>query len=549
MFWFLIIVGIFVLHGIVLSLFVVMENRHPMATIAWILALIFVPFLGALLYFFFGRLRFQRRRRLRARALEPLFSARHHEHPPSPEALAHLQGAHEQQNHSALPEIPRYHRSPPPTPPPASQYHPIQLPSSQRDSTPVIALAERIVHSPITLGNRVQILPGGMHTYTAIEYAIESAQHHIHVMYYIFRHDRTGTQLRDALIRRAKAGVRVRFLYDAIGTYSTPASFFQPLRDAGAEVESFLPLQFKLSLQASTLNFRNHRKLIVVDGKIGFTGRLNVGDEYKGEQLNLGHWRDTHLQIKGPSVHYLQHVFCEDWCHVTDAILTEDAYYPFGESCPEERQNGLVESPHTPISTEAPDTLPECLRPLKTHQTMAQIIPSGPDHPWFPIRLLFFSAITTARTRVWMTTPYFVPDNAILTALITAALRGVDVRLLLPAQTDHPLVHYAGRSYYRRLLRAGVRLYEYEKGMLHAKTMVVDRHYGTIGSANLDLRSFHTNFEINAWVYGESFAQELEQHYLEDLQNAREIEYDTFEKRSWKERFFEASARVFSPLL
>jgi len=264
-------------------------------------------------------------------------------------------------------------------------------------------------------------------------------------------------------------------------------------------------------------NLRNHRKIAVIDGSVGFTGGVNIGDEYTGRKLKVGPWRDTHMQVEGPAVNHLQEIFAEDWYYAKGVdLLIEDKYFP----------------DHDPRGDQ-----------------MVQIIASGPDTDTQPIHRIIFTAVTLAQEKVYLTTPYFVPDQALLVALETAALRGVDVQLMLPHRSDMRLVLHAGRSYYDQLLRSGVKIFEYESGILHAKSLVVDDRWATVGSANMDVRSFQLNFEVNAVIYGEDFSQNLTRLFKKDLARARQITLESRSKKNLRSRVAESMARVFSPVL
>lgn len=513
--WLLILLAVLILHGMILSVFVILEHRHPVTTIAWIALLIFVPLAGAVLYYFLGRVRFIRRRRLRTRSLRYL-----HQQRPNISTLQYIPEEIPEESETALGEQESSetqekasHVSFATT---FSSQHIPPLPPLQQPNLPLISLARRAADAPLSQGNTTSILQDAQQTYDCLEKAVTAATHHIHVLYYIIRDDKVGQWFRDLLVKQAQRGVQIRLMFDGVGSYFLSREFWQPLRACGAQIEAFLPPRFSPWVSNYNINFRNHRKLVIVDGKVGILGGINLGEEYLGKPPNAV-WRDTHVQIQGPAVHLLQQCFAEDWCHMTGELLLSPPYYP--------------KFPKAPGS--------DCV----------QIIPSGPDHNWYPIHLLFFLAITSALQRIWIATPYFIPDNSILTALITAAMRGVDVKILLPARGDHTLVHYAMRSYYQRLLRAGVEIYEYQKGMMHAKTIVVDGRCGTIGSANLDIRSFHLNFELNAFVYSRDFAQQLEYAFQLDLQDSQRVIPETFRKRPMMEHLYEAVARLLSPLL
>jgi len=264
------------------------------------------------------------------------------------------------------------------------------------------------------------------------------------------------------------------------------------------------------------VDFRNHRKIVVVDGRIGFTGGINVGTEYLGRDPTLGKWRDTHVRLEGPAALSLQTTFAEDWFSATGDLLDTARYFP------PEPGNG---------------------------DAVVGVVDSGPDRTWSPISYVYGQAIALARERVWITSPYFVPGPDLEMTLIGAALRGVDVRLLLPGISDSWLVQQAARSYYRRFLEAGVRIFEYKRGFVHAKTMVVDSWVGTVGSANMDTRSFQLNFELNAFVYGERFADELADHYRADLRHAAEVDLEQARHVRYPVRLLRSVARLLSPLL
>lgn len=495
-----ILIVLLVLHGVVMSFFVILEHRHPVATLAWILLLIFVPVVGTLLYYYLGRLRFVRRRMRRAQTLEPLL-----EHLPHGEVSLEEAAIEEWKEEPYSPFVNSF-----------AQLHLPVLEPSQQPNVPLMTLAHRAAGSPLSQGNRTTVLQDAENTYKAIEAAIRGARHHVHVLYYIIRDDSVGQWLRDLLVARARDGVEVRLLFDGLGSYALPDTFWEDLHQAGGRAEAFLPLRFANLTPHSNINFRNHRKLVIVDGRVGFLGGINLGEEYLGKPPHSP-WRDTHVELEGSAVSDLQQVFVEDWCYATEELLFESVYFP---------------TPPEPVG-----------------EDLVQVIPSGPDHDWFPIHLLLFLSITSANQRIWIATPYFIPDKSILTALITAAMRGVDVRIMLPAKGDHKMVHYAMQSYYKRLLKAGVKIYEYHRGMLHSKTTVVDGRCGTIGSANFDIRSFHLNFELNAFVYSCEVAEQLEAAFKEDLQHAQLVTYDQFRRRPFSRKLYESVARVLSPLL
>jgi cardiolipin synthase len=332
------------------------------------------------------------------------------------------------------------------------------------------------------------------------------------LLYYIWEADFTGIRLREALVRAARRGVKVRLLLDDVGSRQANTAFFAPLVAAGGRVERFLKVNI-LSRRLN-LNNRNHRKVVVVDGYLGFTGGMNVGDVYAGRGEP---WRDLHASIEGAVVNSLQEVFCQDWFHATGRNLVNAHYFPSVAA------RGEIH---------------------------AQFLASGPaDARWQTIYTVLFAAMNLAQRRIWIETPYFVPDRSLLLSLQTAALRGVDVRLLLPGRSDHPLVLYAGRSFIDDLLAAGVRIFELHSAMPHAKAVTVDGVFATLGSANMDQRSFRLNFEGNLFFYGEAIASRLEDDFVSLCAMATEVTSVERETLSQWQRLAENSARILAPLL
>ena len=468
---------------------IVLQRREPTATLAWVLGIFFFPYVGVLLYILVGRRRLNRQiKRRHARALE---------------VQPHLQRLKEQVADLELEEANEPH---------ITDRYKIEIPDlpEHRD---MVEMTNGMGCRPPTCGNEVRLLVDAEEKYPALAKAMEQATDHIHLLYYIYESDKTGKMFRDILVKKAREGVMVRLLTDGVGSYGTD-DFMTPLVEAGGKHAEFLPVgTFSRHWHP---NLRNHRKIAVIDGKIGFTGGINVGDEYTGRKRGVGPWRDTHIRLCGPAVHHLQEIFTEDWFFATGVELPEDRWYP----------EPTVQGPHT-----------------------VQIIASGPDTDTHPIRRIFFGAVTMARERIFLTTPYFIPDQPLLVALETAALRGVQVKLLLPERSDMRLVHHAGRSYYDQLLKNGVQIYEYRRGILHAKSMVVDSGWATVGSANMDVRSFRLNFESNAVIYGEDFARQLATQFQRDLAGARRITMESLKNKKMSARMAESLARVLSPVL
>ncbi|HSA21820.1 MAG TPA: cardiolipin synthase [Myxococcota bacterium] len=457
---------------------VVLDRREAGATFAWVLIILFLPYLGALAFLFLGRNRIRRRsrRRLEIRA----------------DLKRSLQG---------LPTSPDCPLNPKLE----------ELPEPGRD---IARVAVGVSQSPLMPGNRTEVYIDADHAYQRMQEAIEGARRHVHLMSYIYRADKAGRRFRDLLVDKARQGVETRLLVDAIGGSEVTRRFLQPLLAAGGKFGRFMPVfggraHFRP-------NLRNHRKILVVDNELGFAGGMNIGDEYQGRKIKFAPWRDTHLRLQGPAVRRLQEVFSEDWRYTTGESLADAVHF-------------------SPVTACGPD--------------LVQVVDSGPDHDHQTIHTVFFTALNEANHRVYITTPYFVPDQPILLALKAAAWRGVDVRLLVPGRSDMWLVQLAGRSFYQELLDTGVKIYELRQGILHAKTMVIDGVWSTIGSANMDMRSFRLNFEVNVLVFGAEFAHRMEEIFLRDLDNSRPITLESCRQRPRRARMAESLSRMLSPVL
>jgi cardiolipin synthase A/B len=463
--------------GFALIPFVLVRRKEPAATIAWILVLLFLPGLGATLYLLFGRSRVRWSARRKRAADEALGG--------------HLIG--------------------------------FRVPLSEVLSTPLPLAGHRLglfrVSSVLsrgrsTHGNAVNVMLGGAATYAAIGEAIDAAQHHVHAEYYLIRPDVTGSWFLDKLSEASRRGVQVRLLCDGWGCLGLPRAWIRNLRDDGVRMTWFLPLS---SMLVQPANLRNHRKIVVVDGKVGFTGGINIGDEYLGKMPSVGAWRDTHLRIEGPAVSELQSVFLRDWFFSSGEIVRDSEFFPsWGE---------------------------------RAAEGVAAVLTSGPDTDSEAIHRIFFGAIGVARERILITTPYFVPDRSILVALQMAALQGVDVRIILPSRSNHRVTFHAGRSFYDDLIESGVHIHEYTPGMIHAKSMVVDGRLALVGSANMDLRSFRLNFEVHALISDEQTARALEEAFYADMKQTTEVALQSWRSRSLVLRVAEGGARLVSPLL
>lgn len=452
--------------GIVL--FILLERRPPVSTLAWIFGLVLLPFVGIPVYFVFGPRRLVRRK-LRYRDKRVSVT-------------------------SALRDLP-----------------PRRVPG---DTSRLAMIGETMQHTRVCTASRVEIHHSGDATYDAIVAAVDGARDHVHVEYYIYEADAAGERLREALVRARKRGVEVRVLVDAVGSPRAGDRFFSPLVEAGGLFRRFQPPRLGLR-SFRFFNFRTHRKIVVVDGVVGFTGGMNLSACHS-ESLSRGEcWRDTHLELEGAAVGDLQRTFVENWVYAGGDSPTTRRYFP-------ESAEGTE---------------------------LVQILRSGPDREVFPIHTFFFAAIATAERRVLLTTPYLVPDESTLAALKSAVLRGVSVTILVPSRGDSALVQAAARSYFEELLEAGCKIHSYDKCMLHAKTLVVDDALACVGTANFDNRSFRLNFEVMAVLYGKKYASELAERFAKDLEDAHEVKRRTLKEEHALVRLAESAARLASPLL
>jgi cardiolipin synthase len=475
MLWFFVVGWVL---GIAVVPRILLQKKSPVSTLAWIWAVLLFPFAGALVYFVFGADRI-RRQRLRRR--EQFRARRERDAGPAADEVA-------------LAEVTR------------------PLPEPDRA---LLTLVSRINRLPPTRGNATALLDGGAALFADLIAAIDGAREHVHLMFYIWRADATAGAVLDALVRAAERGVTVRLLLDEIGCLFTPTRTFDRLREAGGEFAWFLTLvpERKLLL----LNLRNHRKLVVVDGRTAWLGGMNVGEEYAGATPAFPVWRDMQVKLAGPAVTALQEIFADDWFFATKQRLVAPRYYP-------------------PVAPEATGEI-------------VQLVSGGPDNRVSEHGLTVVALLHHARERAWLASPYLVPDASLLDALGLAVLRGVEVRLLVPAQSDHRWLTHVTNSYYDELFAKGVRVFEFQPGMMHAKLITIDGRWSMIGSANLDIRSFRLNYELNALVLSEDRARELEAVFARDFANSRERSAREFARRPRLQKLTEAALRPFAPLL
>lgn len=382
-------------------------------------------------------------------------------------------------------------------------------------------LAELLLNEarePLSL-NRVTLLNNGDEKFPAVLEDLENARQFIHIEYYIYENDGIGNRIKEVLIRKAKEGVKVRFIYDDFGSRSLRKDFLSELKAGGVEAVPFYRVFWPFL--ASRLNYRNHRKIIVVDGHTGYVGGINISDRYINTVGgNEFFWRDIHVRIQGPAVWTLQFTFLADWnfCSRRRVNLDEGLFPPL--------QKSLT------VATE-----------------LVQVVAGGPDYPRSAIMLSYFTAIAGASARIYLTSPYFIPNMSILDALRKAALSGKDVRLLVPGRSDAGFANAASRAFYLELLECGVKIYLYQKGFVHSKTLIVDDYLSVVGTANMDNRSFDLNFEINAIIYGKEFCRQLTDSFLKDIEDSKLVTLQMWRRRNKWQILGDKIARLFSPLL
>lgn len=457
----------------------------PYSALAWILALFAMPPVGLFFWWAFGRKHLARKRRRRRKASAHVWRS-----------LAQVRDDIHDAPYASLAGL-----------------MPLRLPKEEASWV-----------FPPTASNRVELLNDAAEFYPAVEKAIRDARDHVHLLFYIWNDDATGRRFRDLLVEKAKAGVHVRVLCDAFGSPRVRGPLMDPLRQAGGKVSVFLPPKFLT--RSPAINFRNHRKIVVADGRFGFVGGLNIGDEY------TENWHDVAIAIRGPAVDQLQEVFVDDWFFACGEDITSKRY--FGKW----REDDAAAGESAEVNTGSDGADATCA-----------VVASGPHTANNSLHDALFISLTRARRRVYITTPYFIPDQAIMTALRTAVYRGVDVRVLLPGKSDAPWVRLAARSYYSHLLRAGVRLYEYQPTILHAKSVLFDDDVSVVGSANMDLRSFKLNFEATCFIQSRRLAARLAAVFQQDLRASREVTLKEMANRTRWAKVTEAAAHLFSPMM
>ncbi|ARJ38697.1 cardiolipin synthase [Sporosarcina sp. P21c] len=458
-----------------------LERRDPTSTWAWLLVLFFIPILGFIIYLLLGR-------QLRQKHLFRW----------------------EGRSKIGIEKLINYQLE-------AIENETFEfLKTDTEEYDDMIYLHLRNNHSVLTQDNDVQVYTDGRDKFDALIEDLENARDHIHIQYYIFRLDGIGKQIEEILINKAKSGVKIRMLFDDIGSRGLHVKNFHELIESGGEVAAFFPAL--LPLINPRLNYRNHRKIVIIDGRIGYIGGFNVGDEYLGLSKKFGYWRDTHLRIEGSAVHPLQTRFILDWNQASPKtnIQYNERFFP---AIPRKGDVGL------------------------------QIVSSGPDSEWEDIKDGYLKMIFLAKDYIYIQTPYFIPDTSMLDALRIACLSGVDVRIMIPNKPDHMFVYWATYSNVGILLKAGARIYIYENGFIHAKQIVVDDQVSSVGTANIDVRSFRLNFEVNAFIYDREKSHELAEIFEEDIQNSTELTLDAYLERERLIKVKESISRLLSPIL
>lgn len=480
-----------VISAFLISIIIIRENRDPAKTISWMLVLILLPGIGFFLYLMFGENLRKKKLKKTQKFFDEIMNSKNMNAVMAFEELLKVQ-------REAIKD--------------GLLFQEIEDISKKR----VMSLMLNTGRSPVTFNNSTKIYIEGKEKFKDLLNDIENAKEYIHMEYFIVKNSTIGMMIRDALIKKAKEGVKVRFIYDDVGSWRLffDRKYISGLKEAGVEIHPFLPV--RVPFFHRRLNYRNHRKIAVIDGKYGYIGGLNIGDEYIHKNPKFGFWRDTHLRIHGEAVYLLHITFFIDWYIASGENLISKSYFP-------------------PIPNEG--------------NNLIQIVSSGPDSEWESIQQAYFASMAQAKKRIYLQTPYFIPNQGILDALKTAALSGVDVKIMFPGIPDHKIVYAASYSYFEEILEAGGRIFLYDKGFLHAKTLVVDDQIASVGSANMDIRSFLINFEINSFFYDEAIISEMVEIFYEDMEYCKELTLEEYQNRPWTTKFKESTARLFSPIL
>jgi len=450
-----------------------LENRNPAKSLSWLLILLFIPVVGMFFYLLLGQ-DYRKRKIISKKSIR-----RVNDRPVASFDINKLDTTFMDDSHLKL-----------------------------------IKLLYKNSEAAGYANNKIEILSDGETTFNALFEAISNAKDHIHIEFFIFGDDKISNQLRELLIRKTKEGVRVRMIYDYWGSFELSKKYLKSLRDANVFVRPFLPFRWRIS-RSNKINYRNHRKLVVVDGKIGFIGGINFADRYiYGNKL--GQWRDTFTSMEGAAVHGLQLLFMIDWFFVDQKLIEGPEYFP---------------------------------KPKKFEQNLVQIVNSGPDSDWAAILQGLTMAFSSATKYIYIHSPYFMPTDVIATTIQVAALSGIDVRLMIPVRSDSRFSDASSSSYLGPALEAGIRVFRYKEGFLHSKAIVIDDFVSIVGSANMDERSFVQNFEANAFIYEHKTALQLKELFLKDIEHCEELTLEKWMSRKRRQKLKESFARLFSPLM
>lgn len=482
--WLLLFEIVYVIVVILVVLRVLYDTRSGVKALAYILFIVLVPIIGVLFYFSFG-INYRKSKLYSRKIVEDEVLRQ--------KILTHVENYSEQVLHSGIL---------------SSEY--LNLARFIRNSST----------SPLTGNNSVKLLLNGEEKFPALLDALEGATSHIHLEYYIYENDETGNSIVDMLIKKAQQGVEVRFMYDDFGSRGLNKHFIRKLEKNGIETVPFYKIKWYALV--NRLNYRNHRKIIVIDGKKSFIGGINISNRYRNDNKpeNSLYWRDTHLMIDGPATFFLQYLFLCDWNFSAKSKLQ------FG-----------------------PDYFPIFSKESEIRDELVQIVSSGPDSKLPVILYSLLEAIGSAKERVLVTSPYFIPGESLMDALIIAAKSGVEIKLLIPGVSDSMIVNSAARSYYTDLLQHGVRIFEYQKGFVHSKAMIIDDNLAVVGSANMDYRSFDLNFEVNAMLYSKTITEQLQEAFNNDLKHSSEINSTDWLNRPKYIHLFEKLVRLLAPIL
>lgn len=467
---------IFFINSFVLLAIIILERRSPEKTIAWFLVFMVLPPLGILLYIFIGR-------NWKKHKLNNNFAECTREF---------VDNIIDRTNH--------------------------------KEFKPLLELLANNSDSPIFANNEIEVFNNGYDKFEALKAELQKAEHHIHIEYFIVKSDVIGNEIKDILIQKALAGVRVIFIIDKVGSIKLKKAYIKQLQDAGVDViyySYFLaPLLRRFNTQ---LNYRNHRKIVVIDGKVGFLGGMNIGDDYLGKG-KLGYWRDTHIMVKGDFVFGLQAVFLNDYLHIKRTNGSNDIF--LGET-----------NKYCPVITGEGNKI-------------MQLVLSGPDSEYPSIMQCALKMISMAQKSIWITTPYFIPSESLQEALKVAALGGVEIRILFPGRFDHYIVYQASHTYLRELIKYGAKVYFYDKeAFVHAKVITIDGEICSVGTANMDIRSYMLNYEVNTVIYDKEITARLERDFEEDVQKSILITEEYYDKMPVLQKFIQSLARVLSYLL